>query len=183
MLWAAPLFNFWQPHTIHALAELDRPCGWPSGSPSGRGFFSHAPWPPPLPVFLSPYLAAAEHLNYILGKYRESMLIPYWWRYFLRAGKITLCKTAAWFARPVTSCWGLLEVEPGVKYPTDLLSAPINHLPHIGNSSAIALCPLSFLICPARSYSHTTWTQRKPYSRGGTYRSAGSACGNQRACC
>lgn len=39
MLWAAPLFNFWQPHTIHASTELDGPRAWPRGSQSGRGFF------------------------------------------------------------------------------------------------------------------------------------------------
>lgn len=42
--------------------------------------------------------------------------------------------------RTVGSCWGLLELEPGVKYPTDLWSALINHL--IWNSSVMALCPL-----------------------------------------
>lgn len=58
-----------------------------------------------------------------------------------KRGKITLGKTVPWLVRAVSSRWGLLEVEPGVKYPTDLLSALINHLPHVRNSSAIALCP------------------------------------------
>lgn len=52
MLWAAPLFNFCQPHTIHASTELDGPRARPRGSQSGRGFFfSHALWPLPLLSF------------------------------------------------------------------------------------------------------------------------------------
>lgn len=54
--------------------------------------------------------------------------------------------------RTVRSRWGLLELEPGVKYPTDLWSALINHLPHIWNSSVIALCPL---LSQSAQWGHT----------------------------
>lgn len=56
MLWTAPLFNFWQPHTIHASTALDRPRGWPEGSQSGRGFFFFSrPLTPPSLLFPLPH--------------------------------------------------------------------------------------------------------------------------------
>lgn len=74
-------------------------------------------------------------------KHTHALLLVYLKFCSVNVGKITPGETVAWLVRAVSSRWGLLEVEPAVKYPTDLLSAPINHLPHVGNSSAIALCP------------------------------------------